>query len=163
MAMRITQEGVWAAEVPDRAGGLAAVLEALGGAGADLECVIARRQPDSPGGGVVFLTPVKGDRVQKAARDAGLIPTTDVATVRVEGANRPGLGGRLTRAVADAGVNVRGVTATVLGTKFVAYFGFDSQADADKAVQAIKSLGAKRPAGRARGKRPAAGRRRSGA
>lgn len=160
MAMRVTKEDVWAGDVPDSPGGLARVLEALGGAGASLDCVIARRRPDRPGTGVVFLTPVKGTRVQQAARGAGLIPATDIATLRVEGTNKPGLGGRLTRAVADAGVNLRGVTAAVLGTKFVAYLGFDSPADADKAAAAIKSVDAARSAA-PRGKRLAAGRRRT--
>jgi hypothetical protein len=161
MAMRVTKEDVWAGEVPDRPGGLAGVLEALGGAGASLECVIARRQPDRPGTGVVFLAPVKGNKAQRAARESGLNPATSVATLRVEGADKPGLGGRLARVVADAGVNMRGLTASVLGSKFVAYFGFDSQADADNAMRAIKSLDAARSAARPRAKRPATGRRRS--
>ena len=161
MAMRVTKEDVWAGDLSDIPGGLARVLEALGGARASLDCVIARRRPDRPGSGVVFLTPVNGAKVQQAAREAGLSPAADVATLRVEGADKPGLGGRVARAVADAGVNLRGLSAAVLGTKFVAYLGFDSQADADKAMQAIKSLDAARPTAKARAKRPAAGRRRS--
>ena len=82
-------------------------------------------------------------------------------TVRVEGSDKPGLGGRIARAVADAGINMRGLTAAVVGTNFVAYFGFDNQADADKAIGAIKSAGAGRPAARAGARRRAAGRRRS--
>src|SRR3954471_24592850 len=117
MAIRVTKEEVWAGDLPDRSGGLAAVLEALGGAGASIDCVIARRRPDRPGSGVVFVTPVKGNKVQQAARAAGLGPAADLATVRVEGPDRPGLGGRLTRAVADAGVSMRGLTAAVLGGK----------------------------------------------
>jgi hypothetical protein len=160
MSMRVSKEDVWAGDVPDSPGGLARVLEALGRAGASLDCVIARRKPDRPGSGVVFLTPIKGKRVQQAARDAGLSPAPDVATLRVEGANKPGLGGRLTRAVADAGINMRGLSAAVLGTKFVAYLGFDSPADADKAIAAIKSVDAARSSAPRR-KRLAAGRRRS--
>jgi len=161
MAMRVTKEDVWAGDLSDIPGGLARVLEALGGARASLDCVIARRRPDRPGSGVVFVTPVSGARVQQAAREAGLSPAADVATLRVEGADKPGLGGRVTRAVADAGVNLRGLSAAVLGTKFVAYLGFDSQADADKAMAAIKALDAARPAAKARAKRPAAGRGRA--
>jgi hypothetical protein len=161
MAMRVTKEDVWAGDLSDIPGGLARVLEALGGARASLDCVIARRRPDRPGSGVVFVTPVSAARVQQAAREAGLSPAADVATLRVEGADKPGLGGRVTRAVADAGVNLRGLSAAVLGTKFVAYLGFDSQADADKAMAAIKALDAARPAAKARAKRPAAGRGRA--
>ena len=57
---------------------------------------------------------------------------------------KAGLGSRIARAIADAGVNVRGVSAAVVGNKFVAYFGFDSADDAAKAAKAIKSVGSKK-------------------
>ena len=45
MSLTITKVDVWAAEIDDTPGGLAKLLGALAGAGADLECVIARRDP----------------------------------------------------------------------------------------------------------------------
>src|SRR5690242_20758649 len=126
MALKITKVDVWAGDIQDQPGGLARVLEVLSGAGGSLDCVIARRQPEKPGTGVVFVSPVKGKLAPAAARGAGLNQASDIATLRVEGADRPGLGGRISRAVADAGVSMRGLSAMVLGGKFVAYIGFDS-------------------------------------
>ena len=56
MALKVTRCDVWAATVADRPGGLAEKLAALARAGANLEMVIARRQPDRPGTAVVFGT-----------------------------------------------------------------------------------------------------------
>lgn len=139
MALQVTKVDVWAGEMADQPGGLARILEELADAGADVECVIARRQPDKPGTGTVFISPISGARAQKAATAAGLSKAANIATLRVEGPDKPGLGGRLTRAVADAGVNTRGVSAAVLGNKFVAYIGFDSADDANRAAKAMKS------------------------
>jgi hypothetical protein len=145
MAVKITKVEVWAADLRDQPGGLARVLDELADAGANIECVIARRQPDRPGTGVAFVTPVKGKKVQAAARAVGMSPATNIATLRVEGANKAGAGAQLTRAVADAGVNMRGLSAAVIGNKYVAYFGFDSAADADRAMKAMKKAGSARP------------------
>ncbi len=144
MAVRITRVDVWAGELEDQPGGLARVLAALAGGGARLQCCIARRQPDQPGRGVAFVTPVSGTRAQAAARDAGMSPAADIATLRVQGPDAPGIGARLTRAVQDAGVNMRGISAAVVGNEFVAYFGFDSQSDADAAAQAMRGVKAER-------------------
>jgi hypothetical protein len=139
MPIQISKADVWAAEIQDQPGGLAERLDAVAGAGASLEFVIARRQPEKPGTCVVFITPIKGKKVQQAARDAGFSPA-DVATLRVEGVDKPGLGARLCQAVADAGVNTRGVSAAVIGNKYVVYFGFDSQDEAARAAKAMKSV-----------------------
>ena len=151
MALQVSSVEVWAGDLRDQPGGLAQVLEALGAAGVDLECVIARRDPSRPGVGEVFLTPLTGRAQQDAARAAGLLPAAELATLRVEGINRSGLGGRITRAVAAAGVNMRGVSAAVVGNRFVTYIGFDNDADAATAARAIKALDVKASGGRAGG------------
>jgi hypothetical protein len=139
MALKITKVDVWAADIPDRPGGLATVLDALAGAKGNLDAVIARRQPDKPGKGVVFLSPVKGGAVQKAAKGAGLAMARNIATLRIEGPNRAGVGKEIMKAIADAGVNVRGVSALGIGNKFAAYIGFDTAAAAATAAKAIKA------------------------
>jgi predicted amino acid-binding ACT domain protein len=68
-----------------------------------------------------------------------------VAALRVEGIDGPGLGAKMTGAIADASVNLRGLSAAVLGTRFVAYMEFDSAEDADKAANAIKAAGTAKP------------------
>lgn len=140
MALKVTKVEVWAGEMQDKPGELARILGALADAGANIECVIGRRQPDKPGTGVVFVTPIRGKKVQAAAQSAGLSPASNVPTLRVEGADKPGLGAKLASAIADAGVNLRGVSAAVIGKKFVVYFGFDSADDAAKAARALKKL-----------------------
>jgi hypothetical protein len=44
----------------------------------------------------------------------------------------------MTRALAAAGINLRGVSAAALGRRTVTYFAFDSAADADNAVRVLK-------------------------
>jgi predicted amino acid-binding ACT domain protein len=96
-----------------------------------------------PGKGVVFLGPIKGAKAQQAATTAGLKKTPDLAALRVDGPNRPGECQRLTKLLADAGINMRGLAATVIGNKFTISLGFDSDADATKAVQVLKEAGSK--------------------
>lgn len=54
MTLKITKTHVWATDIEDRPGGLADVLESIASAGASLECLIARRQAEKPGKGVVL-------------------------------------------------------------------------------------------------------------
>jgi hypothetical protein len=155
MAITIIKEDIWVAEIDDQPGALAQVLETLASAGADLHGVIARRQPDKPGTGLVFLTPVKGRKQQDAARSAGLAPAADIANLRIEGPDRPGIASRVARAIADSGVNIRGYSAMASGNKFIAYIGLDSVTAANDAARAIKAVD-KQPArkpGRAMGRR----------
>ena len=67
MTYEITNEDVWVGEIADRAGSLGQVLETISAAGANLEFMVARRAPDKPGYGVVFLAPIVGDKPVKAA------------------------------------------------------------------------------------------------
>ena len=140
MNLTVTKVDVWAAHIEDKPGSLAKLLGALAGAGANLECVIARRDPSKTGKGVAFLTPVQGANVRKTAKAEGLVPAEKLATLKVEGDDAPGLGSRITSAIADSGVNLRGVSGAVLGRKFVVYLGFDGNADAVKAARALKTL-----------------------
>ncbi len=144
MAYTVSKVDIWSGEIEDRIGGLAAKLAPLANAGANLEVVIARRQPNRPGKGVVFLGPVAGAKAKKAAGIAGLKKPRDLAALRVEGSNKPGEGNRMARLLAGAGLNLRGLSATVLGNKFVAYLAFDSDADAGKAARLLRAAGAKR-------------------
>jgi hypothetical protein len=139
MPLKVTKIDVWSGEIQDQPGGLAGVLRKLADANADLEMVVARRQPDRPGAGMVFLAPVKGRKATAAAAIGGLSPATGAAALRVEGTNRPGLGAKMTGAIADSGINLRGLSAAVLGSRFVAYMSFDSPEGAEKAAKAIEA------------------------
>jgi hypothetical protein len=145
MPLQVKKVDVWAGDLRDVPGGLADALETLASAGADLEFIIARRDPSRPGTGQVFLTPIRGRKGESAAQSAGLNRASDMGTLRIEGTDRPGLGHQMTRAIANAGINVKGVSAAVIGNKFIAYLGFDSTADADAAARTLKNMEAAAP------------------
>ena len=140
MGLKATKAEVWAVSIDDRAGGVADKLEPLARAGANFEMVFARRTPEYPGKGMLFVTPVKGTKVSRAAKEAGMgIPQT-IFSVRVEGADRPGLGAKIVRALGDAGLSFRGIAGTAIGRKFVSYIACDSAADQAKAIAAVRKL-----------------------
>ena len=74
MDLFVEQVDVWASVIEDKPGGLADVLGSLRDAGANLQFIIARRAPDDPGKGVVFVTPLQGDREIAAAAQVGYGP-----------------------------------------------------------------------------------------
>ena len=139
MALKVTRIDTWAVTIEDRPGGLAAKLRALADGKANLEFVIARRAPDRPGTGVVFVTPIAG-AAQRAAKQAGFAKSASLHTVRIQGPDKPGEGARIAAALADAGLNVRGLSAAAIGKNFVTHVALDSAADAAKAVRALKKL-----------------------
>ena len=140
MALKVQTVDIWAATIKDKPGGLSTKLEALAEAGAQIEFVIARRRGEKPGTGLVFLTPLKGAKQLSAARKAGFRTATGLRGLKVEGADRPGLGAGITAAVAEQGVNLRGLSAAVIGRKFVAHLAFDKVADVTKAARVIRKL-----------------------
>src|SRR5947207_10691597 len=129
MALSITRADLWAAGIEDEAGGLARKIEALTDAGANFEFVFARRSPEAPGKGVVFLTPLKGSKQKQAAKSNGFQKLSRIGAVRVEGPNVRGMAARITKAVAEKSLSLRGYSAVSMGKRFVMYLAFDSQAD----------------------------------
>ncbi|HTY89419.1 MAG TPA: hypothetical protein VMB80_18360 [Candidatus Acidoferrum sp.] len=138
--MKTQRVETWVASITDKPGGLAAKLKTLAAGGVNLEFIIARRAPDKPGTGVVFITPVRGAKQTRAAKNAGFHPTNKLHTVRIEGADRPGLGARLTQALAGEGLNLRGLSAAAIGKKFVCHIAVDSEAAATKAARILRRL-----------------------
>lgn len=138
MRYAISKVAVWAGEIADRPGGLARTLAALAAAGANIEFIVARRAPDKPGTGVIFVTPIKGAKQKAAAQNAGLATSESLHSVRLEGPDRPGLGGKMADVLAGAGINLRGISAAALGRRAVTYLAFDSAADAEAAVRFLK-------------------------
>ena len=119
MRLKVSRTDTWAAAIDDRPGGLADKLAALAAAGANLEFIIARRAPEQRGSGVVFVTPLKGAKQIKAAEAAGFQRTESLHSLRVQGADKPGTGAKLTRALAEAGINLRGLSAAALGKRYI--------------------------------------------
>jgi len=129
---------VWAATIEDKSGALALVLAELREAGADLQFIIARRA--EPGKGVVFVTPLRGDREIAVAAQVGFNVAYTLHSVRIMGRDRPGIGAELTQKLADGGINLRGFSASVIGTQFLAYAAVDSLDDANKVIEILEKV-----------------------
>jgi hypothetical protein len=139
MNLIVEAETVWAASLEDRPGALASKLAELSEAGADLDFIIARRAPDQPGTGVVFVTPLRGDREIEAAGELGFSATNRLHSVRVEGRNEPGAAARITQQIAQAGLSLRGFSGAIIGTQFVLHLAFDSDEESRRAVALLQS------------------------
>ena len=140
MKLKVTRVQVWRATIDDRVGGAADRLEPLAQAGANLEFVFARRTPEQPGAGVVYVAPIKGAKVIRAARAAGFTQPRDIHFVRIEGANKAGLSGVVTRALAESGISFRGVSAAAVGRNAVAHIAFDTAEDAIKGARVLSRI-----------------------
>jgi len=138
MDLIVEKEDVWIASLEDKPGALAGKLTALADAGADLDSVIARRSPERPGMGVVFVTPLRGDAELKAASEVGFSAINRLHSVRVEGENQAGIAGKITDKLARRGINLRGFSGTVIGKRFVLHLAFDTLEHQEKAMQVIK-------------------------
>jgi hypothetical protein len=140
MALKASRTDMWTCPLEDRAGGTAEKLDALAKAGANLEMVFARRAPEQLDKGVLFVSPVKGAKVVRAAQEAGITKAEGIHAVRVEGGDKPGLGAKIARGLGSAGISFRGLTAIAIGSKFISYIALDNEADAAKAVTVLKKL-----------------------
>lgn len=140
MKLSITRVPIWAAAIDDQPAALAQKLEALSAAGANLEFTVARRAPETPGRGVIFISPLKGRSQLKAAEEAGFLRTDSLHSIRVEAGDRPGLGTAILRAVAELGINLRGFTGAVAGNRFVGYLALDDVDDAARVVRKLRKL-----------------------
>ncbi len=136
MSFTVRKVDVWAGDIMNRPGMLARVLEALANAGAELEFVIARRAGETTSR--VFVAPLKGKKQTQAARDAGLVPAVGMHALRIDGPDRAGLGACLTRAVADAGINLRGASAAAIGKKSVTYLALESEQNQAEALKVVR-------------------------
>lgn len=137
MAVTVRKAVLWRKEIENRPGVLATTLESLARARADLKVVMGYRFPGMESQGAVEVYPVSGKTAGEAARGAGL-RESEIPTLVVEGDNRSGLGHAIAQAIADGGVNLSFVLAQVVGRKYAAVFGFESDADAARAASLIK-------------------------
>jgi hypothetical protein len=134
-------EEVWVAGLEDKPGALGDKLAALADFGADLSYIIARRCPHKPGTGVVFVTPLRGDREAMAALEQGFSVSRHLRVVQVEGRNEPGMAAKVTQRIAQAGLNLRGFSGAVVGTQFVLHLAFDTAEEEQRAISVAEVLG----------------------
>ena len=103
--------------------------------------MIARKKDE--GMSRVFIAPIKGTKVQKAAAAAGLTKATGLYSLRIEGPNKPGVGAKITGAIAEQGINLRGASAAGLGKTALFYFALNSEEDLKAATAAARKAVAK--------------------
>jgi hypothetical protein len=137
MAATVKNIVLWRKEVDNQAGVLAKTLEPLAKAGGDLQVVMGYRYPGNEAKAVIELHPVAGKKLTTAAEQAELAPPS-IPALLVEGDNRPGLGHTIAAAVAEAGVNLNFLVAHVVGRRYAATLGFETEPDAKKAAALIK-------------------------
>ncbi len=137
MATKVKPITLWRREIENRPGALAAALEPLARAGADLQVLMAYRQPGAEDRAALELCPVSGKKARAAAGSAGLT-ASEIPTLLVEGDNKAGTGEAIARSIADAGININFLVALVYGKKYSSVFGFETQADAKKAAALIR-------------------------
>jgi hypothetical protein len=137
MPIKVKKITLWRKELENRPGTLAAALEPVANAGADLQVVMGYCYPGERSKAAVELYPVAGKKPTSAAQSAGLAPA-DIPAVLIEGDNRPGQGSAIARSLAAGGVNLDFLVAQVIGRKYSAVIGFETVLDADKAVPLIK-------------------------
>ena len=141
MAVTVKRVTLWRREVANRPGMMAETLEPLATAGIDLQVVMGYRFPRHEEQAAIEVYPVTGKKAVAAAEAGGLSPAS-IPSLIVEGDSRPGLAHGIARALADAGTNVAFEVGQVLGRRFSAVFGFESDADATRAVAIIKKAAA---------------------
>ena len=130
-------------EVENKPGVLAGVLEPLAAAGTDLHVVMGYRYPGDASKAAIELYPVTGRKAAAAAQKAGY-RTAPISVVLVEGDNKPGLGYTIARAISDAGINAAFLVAQVVGRRYSAVFGCDTDADTRKAAAIIRKVVARK-------------------
>ena len=149
MAVTVKKVALWRRDLDNRPGALANVLEPLARAGTDLQVAMGYRFPGNESRAAVEVAPVTSRKATVAAQGAGLQPS-GIPTLLVAGDNRPGLGFALSQGMADAGINMAFLVAQTIGRRYSAVFGFESDADADRAAAIIKQASKAKKASKAR-------------
>lgn len=140
MPYEITRVDVWSGEIEDRPGALATKLEAIMRAGANLDFVVARPSQDKPGYAVLFVAPLVGPEQTAAAAKVRLKKSSSMHSLRIVGPDRIGLGAGIARALADAGVNITGVSAAAVGDQSIFYLRFENDDDTKRAAQVLTRI-----------------------
>jgi len=137
MAVTVKKIVLWRRETENKAGILANALAPLAHAGTDIHVVMGYRYPGEGSKAAIELYPVAGRKSVTAAKEAGFSASA-IPALLIEGDNRAGLGYETAQAIADAGINVDFLVAQVVGRKYSAVFGFESDTDATKCAAIIR-------------------------
>jgi len=142
MAVKLKSIVLWRKEVQNHPGVLADTLEPFARKKANLQIVMGYRYPGEENKAAIELFPIAGKKMTEAALASGL-SGSNIPALLVEGDNKPGLGHAIARSLADAGINLTFLVAQVIGKKYSAVFGFESEEASKKASALIKKAGSK--------------------
>jgi hypothetical protein len=135
MAVTIKTIRYWRGVVEHQPGVLAGVLKPMAEAGQNLQVVMGYRMHE--GKAAIELYPVTGKKSVAALQAAGFgMPS--IPALLVQGDDKGGLGHAVAKGLSDAGINIAFMVAQVVGRRFTAVFGFESEADTKKAAGLIK-------------------------
>jgi hypothetical protein len=137
MPVTVKHISLWRKEIENQVGTLASTLDPVAKAGANLRVLMGYRYPGNESRAAIELYPVSGTKATAAATAAGLAASS-IPAVLIEGDDKPGLGLAIAKAIADTGINMAFFVAQVVGRKYSAVIGFDSEADAKTAADLIK-------------------------
>jgi hypothetical protein len=132
---------LWRAEIENRPGTLASVLEPLQAVG--LEVVMGYRYPGNETKAAVEVYPITGKKAVQAAQAAGL-SASSIPALLVEGDDKPGLGYAISASLAQAGINIDFLIGQVIGRKYSTVIGFETEEQSQKAVPLIKAAAGRR-------------------
>ncbi len=76
----------------------------------------------------------------RSAPTVGFNILPSLHSVRIEGPNEAGMAARITRILSQAGINLRGLSAAVIGERFTIYLAVDSHDDATEIVTVLSQL-----------------------
>lgn len=139
MSYEINRVDVFVGDIKNQPGALAETLEGVLRSEANLDFAIVRQDAERPGHGVLFVAPLVGERQAKAAEEVGLRKANSMHALRLVGPDRPGLGAGIARTLADAGLNITGLSAAAIGDKSVFYVRFASSDDVVAAAQVLST------------------------
>jgi len=137
MPVTVKNVTIWRKEVPNQPGVLAAALGPLAQAGANLKVLMGYRLPGEEGRAAIELYPITGAKAAKAAAAVGFIKS-HIPALHVEGSDKPALMNAIAKALAGAGINITFLVAQVVGRKYTAIWGFESDEAARKAAALIR-------------------------
>jgi hypothetical protein len=137
MAVTVKRITLWRTEVDNEPGKLAWILAALTAARGSLDVVMGYRIPSQQERAVIEVWPVSGRKLAQAAQGVGL-RESDIPTLLVLGDDKRGLGHAMASALADAGINIVFLVSQVVGRRYSAVFGFESESDAQRASGLLK-------------------------
>ena len=137
MPFEITRVDVWAGEIEDSPGALAEKFETLQRAGANLDFAIVRPSRGLPGTGVLFVAPLLGPQQIKTAEEIKLRQAMTMHVLRIAGPDRPGQGAGIARVLAEAGLNISGMSAAAIEERCLFYLRFETEADVKRAAQVL--------------------------